>query len=152
MKVKATDAYQTARDQMGNDFAQNTGVQYWMFWNIHGYADFAGGGNDALSDPYTVYARQQVQKLSKYSFSQSTFNDARPLAFAEPNTKAIADSLTQIQDKGMPQIITAASQTQASQQYDAMLAEMDKAGMKTLDAAYTKVYQDKMVPILGNLA
>lgn len=150
LHVEQTAQYAADKDRLGADFAKETGLGYWMFWCIHGYREFQvskeGGTQE---DPYTTYAREQVLKLSNYDLKQCMLRDVKALSFANDETKLINKAIGEIRTRWTAQIVMADSEEQARANYDAMIQEMEGAGLKELDANYAKIYEEIMKPLIG---
>ena len=120
-----------------------TGIRKWTWFIKNGY-----GSDGTPYDMSTKYQLQPTAEFANQCFGESDAWDTADFTGIEPSGSTPQglkwQKVQDIYDQNFPKIVNASSQEEALSSYDAMISEMDAAGLAEVEAFFTKEYQEKM--------
>lgn len=120
-----------------------TGVRKWTWFIKNGY-----GSDGTPYDMSTKYQLQPTAEFANQCFGESDDWDTADFTGLDPSGSTPEglkwQKVQDIYDQNFPKMVNSDSQDEALSSYDAMISEMDAAGLAEVEAFFTKEYQEKM--------
>lgn len=133
------DGFQTDFDKTKLD----TGIRKWTWFIKNGY-----GSDGTPYDMATKYELQPTAAFANKCFGESDSWDTADLTGLEPAGSSPEglkwQKVQDVYDQNFPKIVNAAGNTEAKAAYEAMIAEMDAAGLPDVESYMTVKYQERM--------
>lgn len=121
----------------------STGIRKWTWFIKNGY-----GSDGTPYDMATKYELQPTAEFANKSFEESDGWDSADFAGLEPAGSTPEglkwQKVKDIYDQDFPKMVDAASEEEALATYNAMIQDMDAAGLKDVESYLSKAYQDRM--------
>lgn len=120
-----------------------TGIRKWTWFIKNGY-----GSDGTPYDMATKYKLQPTAEFANKCFGESDNWDTAELTGLEPAGSSPEglkwQKVKDVYDQNFPKIVNAAGNEEAKAAYEAMVAEMDAAGLPEVESYMTTQYQERM--------
>ncbi|NBJ92012.1 extracellular solute-binding protein [Parablautia muri] len=125
-----------------DDTKLKTGIRKWTWFIKNGF------GSDGTPYDVTAYEKSDVAQFANERFGESDRWDTADFTGLEPAGSSPEglkwQKVKDIYDQNFPKIVNAADNAEAISVYEAMISEMDEAGLSDVESYMSKQYQERM--------